>query len=71
MASCTFGSRSITVHLLKGVAAATLLFWAVSNGPDHPLLAVGAVIGAVVLMRGCPMCWTVGLVETIFTKRAG
>jgi hypothetical protein len=68
--TCTFGSRSVTVHLLKGAAAGSLLVWAVTSGPAHPLLAAVALVAAVVLMRGCPMCWTVGLVETISSRLA-
>ena len=63
-----FASRSIAAHLLRGVIAATLLAWAIVSGASHPALAIGAGIGAVVAMRGCPMCWTVGLVETIAAR---
>lgn len=59
-----FGSRSVTVHLLRGLVAAASLAWA--SLADSPALvdlgAIGVAIGA---MRGCPMCWLVGLVETI------
>lgn len=64
----TFGSRSITVHLMKGAAAVVLLGWAFTNVAAYPLAAGGALIAAVACMRGCPMCWTVGLVETIAAR---
>lgn len=59
------GSRSVAVHLLRGVIATTLLAWAVVNHATHPALAIGGLAVAVVAMRGCPMCWTVGLFETL------
>lgn len=64
-----FGSGSITVHLLRGAAAAMLLVWGATNASAHALVAISAFIGAIVCMRGCPMCWTVGLVETIVARR--
>lgn len=58
-----FASRSVTAHLLRGIAGIVLLAWAL--GQTHPALTVAGVLGAVVALRGCPMCWTVGLLETI------
>jgi hypothetical protein len=60
-----FGSRSVTAHVLRGVIAAALVTWAVLNHPTHPALALVTGVAAVIAMRGCPMCWTVGLFETI------
>ena len=65
-ASCSvFGSRSVTRHLLRGGIAAALLAFAVLNELSWPPLTIAAVGLAVSFMRGCPMCWTVGLFETI------
>ena len=66
VASCSvLGSRSVTRHLLRGGIAASLLAFAVLNELSYPPLTVVAVGLAVFFMRGCPMCWTVGLLETI------
>jgi O-antigen ligase len=65
MTCSLFGSRSVTAHLLRGVIAAALVAWAVLNRLSHPGLALVAGVAAVIAMRGCPMCWTVGLFETI------
>lgn len=65
-----FCSRSIGIHLLRGVGAVTLIALAVYLGIDRPLLSVPLLLGAVLLLRGCPMCWLIGLVETIGKKRA-
>lgn len=63
-----FASRSIAAHLLRGVIAFACLAWAVTNQESRPALAIAAVIGAAVAMRGCPMCWTFGLFETIAAR---
>ena len=68
MECSVFASRSVTAHLLRGVIAAVLLPWAMANASSQPLLALVSVAAAVIAMRGCPMCWLVGLVETIVTR---
>jgi hypothetical protein len=65
MTCSLFGGRSVTAHLVRGVLAAALLTWAVLNHLSHPALALVAGVAAVIAMRGCPMCWTVGLSEVI------
>jgi hypothetical protein len=60
-----FASKTITAHLARGVIAAALIAWAVLHLSSNPAFAVAAGVVAVVAMRGCPLCWTVGLVETI------
>jgi hypothetical protein len=62
-------SRSMTVHLLRGFGAAGLIALAVIYREAHAWLLPPALIGAIVLMRGCPMCWLMGLVETAQTRR--
>ena len=69
--SGVFASRSITGHLVRGAIAASLLMWAVLHQQSHPALAIIALLLAVVAMRGCPACWTVGLVETVGQKLTG
>jgi len=56
-------SRSMTVHLLRGFGAVGLIALAVIYGEAHVWLWPPALIGAVLLMRGCPMCWLMGLAE--------
>ena len=58
-----FASKTVVAHLVRGVIAAALIVWAVQS--SDPVFAVAAVVAAVVVMRGCPLCWTVGLFETI------
>jgi hypothetical protein len=63
-----FASRSLAAHLLRGVIASTCLAWAFGNHDSQPVLALAAAVGAVIAMRGCPMCWTIGLFETIAAR---
>jgi hypothetical protein len=59
-----FASR-MTRHLLRGAIAAALLYAAISQQVSAPGWSVLAGLLALVAMRGCPACWTIGLVETI------
>lgn len=68
-----FASQSLAGHLLRGAVAFTLLYWAVVHQQAQPFMALLAGAGALVAMRGCPVCWTIGLVETLgqkFKRRA-
>jgi hypothetical protein len=60
-----FCSSSITTHLLRGIAALALLASAILLAEVAIHLRIGAFLGALILMRGCPMCWAVGLLETL------
>ena len=60
-----FGSAFLGAHLMRGAAAAALLAWVIVHQTAHPWLSLGAGVAALVALRGCPMCWTVGLVETL------
>jgi len=44
--------------------------WAFTHQIE-PVLSVLAIGAAFVLFRGCPVCWTVGLMETIAGKLRG
>jgi uncharacterized BrkB/YihY/UPF0761 family membrane protein len=63
-----FCSTSISIHLLRGLAALGLIIGAMyssSYGAIGLVFAAFAFVGAIVLLRGCPMCWLVGLFETM------
>ena len=63
-------SRSVSVHLLRGAAAIGLIFAAFFFSSYGLLLPALAGVGAVVLLRGCPMCWLMGLFETLQQSRS-
>ena len=60
-----FGTRTLGGHLLRGALAFGLLALALALQHAHPLGAMAAGLAALVVMRGCPMCWAIGLVETL------
>jgi hypothetical protein len=60
-----FATQTLSGHLIRGVAAFALLYVAVGQQHAHPGWSVLAGLLALVAMRGCPACWTIGLVETI------
>lgn len=64
-----FASATLTEHLVRGIAAALLLYLAVSF-VDRSVAAAIVFSGvALVLLRGCPMCWAVGLAEMLGARR--
>ena len=71
--TCPFASASLAEHLARGAGAAVLLsltFWLVHGvGPVRLGGAAASFAGAIVLMRGCPTCWTVGLIATLGAAR--
>lgn len=66
-----FASESVTEHLLRGVVGLMCFAAAMFYGPAHPLFAVLAVPVGLISLRGCPTCWTVGLVQTLAAKATG
>jgi hypothetical protein len=64
-----FASPSITIHLGRGASAA--LLGSIAMLSLHTMTlggSIGAVVaagGALFMLRGCPMCWTLGLFETV------
>lgn len=65
MDTSLFASRTVTRHLLRGVLGAGLFAVAMAAAAPHPALALAAAAGGIAALRGCPMCWTVGLCETV------
>lgn len=61
----TFGSRRLSVHLIRGVGGFVALGAALAtmNTTLWPSLVLLPV--SLYLLRGCPMCWTIGLFETL------
>ena len=59
-----FASRSLAVHLARGGVGLGALAAAVSVAQAHPLISLALMPVGLVALRGCPMCWTMGLIET-------
>ena len=63
-----FATQTLRGHLIRGAVAFTLLYAAIGPQHSHPIWSVLASLLALVAMRGCPACWTIGLVETILQR---
>ena len=62
-------SRSLTLHILRGLGAAVLVGLAFVYGSAHGWLLATLMIGAVLLLGGCPACWLTGLLDAVRAKR--
>jgi nicotinamide riboside transporter PnuC len=63
-----FATQTLTGHVIRGAAAFALLYVAIEQQHLHPVASLFAGLLALAAMRGCPACWTIGLVETIRQK---
>jgi hypothetical protein len=61
-----FASKSLLSHLLRGVIGVSSLYLALSIAKQSPLLSLVLALAALLAFRGCPMCWTIGLGETLY-----
>ena len=59
------GSRPLAMHLLRGLIGGLLFAAAYAAGPAHAPLAVLLGLGGLAVLRGCPLCWVLGLVEKL------
>jgi hypothetical protein len=66
-----FATQTLTGHVIRGAVAFFLLYLAIGHQHVHPATSLVAGLLALVAMRGCPVCWTIGLVETIRQYRSG
>ena len=66
-ASGLFASESLIGHLVRGMVGIGLLGWAIRHQSQPALFPIAAV-GALIAFRGCPVCRTIGLVETARAK---
>jgi hypothetical protein len=60
-----FASKSIVLHLARGLAAIVLIVYAIRVGETFPVRSVVAGLCALAMLRGCPACWALGLIETV------
>jgi len=59
-----FGNKTIGVHLMKGLLGLMVLGVFLSSG-DRTAWSLILLPLVLYLWKGCPMCWTFGLIETI------
>ncbi len=63
-----FASKSVTEHLLRGALGVAGIVLALKLGSSKPIVSVAMVLGSLVALRGCPMCWVAGLLATLQQK---
>ena len=61
-----FASHSLLEHVLRGLGGTFFLIWAIGIANTSPIgsLILGALM--IFVFRGCPMCWLIGLFETVY-----
>jgi hypothetical protein len=66
-----FKSRSVTGHLLRGVLGFGFAAIALLYAPVLGWWTLIPGLGALVCFRGCPTCWTAGLIEAVIHRKTG
>jgi hypothetical protein len=66
-----FASKTITEHILRGAVGFGAFGAAVALSAAHPVLALAMAPIGLVALRGCPACWTLGLMQTVGAKLLG
>lgn len=65
-----FASPTLAEHIVRGIVGVGALIGAVvfasSGWPSLILVALGLAA-----LRGCPMCWTIGLAQTLWARVRG
>lgn len=64
-----FASRSLPRHLVRGVLGFGSIAAAVAGVPLFGWYTLLLAPLGLVALRGCPMCWTIGLVQTLSAGR--
>lgn len=59
-----FASSSVPRHLIRGAIGCPMMLAAFVLVPLLGPLALLLIVPAAVLLRGCPTCWALGLVQT-------
>ena len=59
-----FASNTLFEHLLRGALGIAALVWAIQIAHTQPLASLGLGVVTLIALRGCPTCWTIGLIET-------
>ena len=65
-----FASRTLSEHVFRGTLGIGAMVGAVvlapRGWPSVPLVVIGLVA-----LRGCPVCWTIGLAQTVWARVRG
>ena len=66
-----FASKSLVLHLARGAIGFAAFAATPALASQQPWLALPLIAAGLVALRGCPLCWSVGLVQTIAAKLSG
>jgi hypothetical protein len=65
-----FASKSLSEHLLRGAIGFSSAYATFELMLQPSILSIAGAIGlgglALIALRGCPMCWTIGLFNIVF-----
>lgn len=65
----SFASKSLPVHLVRGIAGFGSIGASIALGPVIGWVSLLLLPVGLVALRGCPTCWAIGLVHTISRGR--
>ena len=63
-----FASKTLGEHLIRGAVGLGALALAGVVLVAHPFAALALLALALGSLRGCPMCWTFGLMQTVLAR---
>ncbi|WP_406863335.1 hypothetical protein ABZO31_23975 [Streptomyces sp. HUAS MG47] len=64
-----FASKSVPRHLARGALGFGLIAGSIALVPAVGPVALLAAPLSLIAFRGCPTCWTVGLIQTVSRNR--
>ena len=68
-AAPSFASKSLPAHLTRGAVGLGAIGASVALAPVICWVSLLLLPVGLVALRGCPMCWVIGLVQTISRER--
>lgn len=66
-----FASSTLAEHAVRGGIGFGALAAGMASATTHPWLAWLALPVALLAFRGCPTCWTIGLLEAAVARLQG
>jgi hypothetical protein len=63
-----FASNSLVEHLARGAVGICALSCAISTSAQHSIYSLAFAVVSLLAFRGCPICWTIGFVETTYQQ---
>lgn len=65
-----FPSRNVFTHIVRGILGLGFLAIALQYSAVLGWWTLVPVLCALICLGGCPMCWFVGLIETIIRRKS-